>query len=66
MLYLVPLLLGWLVLLCGSFMMALASGSGDGTEMSLVIMVAAFGLAFLLTAVVMAITELTSAIKHSR
>ncbi|MFI6457794.1 hypothetical protein ACIBF6_40330 [Streptosporangium amethystogenes] len=61
MLYLIPLVLGWLVLLCGSFMMVFVPG-----KMSLVIMVAAFGLAFLLTAVMMAITELISAIRHSK
>ncbi|MER5627389.1 hypothetical protein [Streptosporangium sp. NPDC002544] len=62
MFYLIPLLLGWLVLLCGSFMVVFMPRSA----MSLVIMVAAFGLAFLLTAVMMAITELISAIRHSR
>ncbi|MGI5487234.1 hypothetical protein [Microtetraspora malaysiensis] len=54
--YLIPFLLGWAVLLLGGFRIALGAGS-DGTDLSLVIMVAAFGLALLLTAVVVAIVE---------
>ncbi|MET8336913.1 hypothetical protein ABZV14_26425 [Streptosporangium canum] len=65
LLYLIPLIIGRPVLFLGGFVIALEASS-DGTALSLVIMVATAGLALLPTAVVMAITELTSATKRGR